>query len=106
MTATKKRKVYEGPTQEEKLCNELIKMMEEGKNPWRKEWTSLNDGRHQNIFTGAYYHNGNVALMEMYAMARGYNESLWTGANQAIKAGFKVKKGSKCIYIIRPQLNS
>ena len=106
VTVTKKRKVYEGPTQEEKLCNELIKMMEEGKNPWRKEWTSLNDGRHQNIFTGAYYHNGNVALMEMYAMARGYNESLWAGANQAKKAGFKIKKGSKCIYIIRPQLNS
>ena len=47
-----------------------------------------------------------MALLEMYAMARDYEEALWLGANQGIKAGLTIKKGSKAVYITRPQLNA
>ena len=88
--ATKERtKKAAKPTPEEKLCGELIELMEKGKNPWRKEWESKNDGRHQNLITGNFYHGGNVALLEMYAMCRNYDEALWLGANQGIKAGLR-----------------
>jgi len=106
--ATKERtkKATTKPSAEEKLCGELIELMEKGKNPWRKEWVSKNDGRHQNLITGNFYHGGNVALLEMYAMARNYEEALWLGGNQGIKAGLTIKKGSKAVYITRPQLNA
>ena len=102
-TTTKK---YDGPTGEEKLVNELIEMIQKGVNPWRKEWESKNDGRHQNLITGNFYHGGNVALLEMYAMCRNYDEALWLGAKQGIDKGLKIKKGSKAVYITRPQLNA
>ena len=106
-TARTKRKKYDGPTAEEKLTQSLIELLEKGTSPWRKEWrTEAGQGRHANLITGNPYMGANPALLEMYANIRGHELNLWAGAGQAKAKGWWPKKGSKCAYVVRPQLNS
>tara|TARA_Y100001968_G_scaffold327495_1_gene372665 strand:- start:1722 stop:2666 length:945 start_codon:yes stop_codon:yes gene_type:complete len=103
-TTTRPRaaKKYDGPSKEEKLVTELIGLIEKGVSPWQCEWRKV--GAHTNPTTGNQYSGSNVALLDFYLMARGYDLPLWCGAGQAKKVGLRPKKGSKGCYIMRPVL--
>ena len=106
-TPTRKRSSakarYDGPTAEQKLCNELVEMIESGVNPWRKEWISSAADYHQNLITGHQYRGANVLVLCAYMAARGYELPYFVGASQARPKGWFPKKGSKACYILRPQ---
>jgi antirestriction protein ArdC len=105
-TRTKKRRTYDGPSAEEKLCSALIEVLERGVNPWRREWAQLGlQGQHRNLLTGAAYRGSNPAVLEMWAACRGYNLPLWLGCAQAKGKGWYPRKGSQGCYVLRPQLN-
>ena len=108
MTTTTKRarKVYEGPIAEEKLCAELVQLLEAGTNPWRRDWAKQGQqGQHRNLLTGANYRGSNPAVLEMYSACRGFALPLWLGGAQAKQQGWFPRKGSKGCYVLRPQLN-
>ena len=108
MTTTTKRarKTYEGPTAEEKLCAELVQLLEAGVNPWRRDWAKQGQqGQHRNLLTGANYRGSNPAVLEMYSACRGFALPLWLGGAQAKQQGWFPRKGSKGCYVLRPQLN-
>ena len=90
------------PTPEEKLVEELITLMESGKQPWRKEWDCTNGGKQQNILSHHIYTGQNPALLAFYQMARGYPLPLWAGGGQIKTKGWKIRKGSKACYICVP----
>ena len=105
-TTTRARKTYEGPTAEEKLCSELVQLLEAGVNPWRRDWASSGQqGQHRNLLTGANYRGSNPAVLEMYSACRGFTLPLWLGGAQAKAKGWFPRKGSKGCYVLRPQLN-
>ena len=102
----KARKTYDGPTAEEKLCSELVQLLEAGVNPWRRDWASSGQqGQHRNLLTGACYRGSNPAVLEMYSACRGFALPLWLGGAQAKAKGWFPRKGSKGCYVLRPQLN-
>ena len=104
--ATKARKQYDGPTAEEKLCSELVQLLEAGTNPWRRDWAASGAaGSHRNLLTGANYRGSNPAVLEMYSACRGFTLPLWLGGAQAKAKGWFPRKGSKGCYVLRPQLN-
>ena len=92
------------PTPEEKLVEELITLMESGKQPWRKEWDCTNGGKQQNILSHHIYTGQNPALLAFYQMARGYPLPLWAGAGQIKSRGWTIRKGSKACYICVPSM--
>lgn len=102
----KARKAYDGPTAEEKLCSELVSLLEAGTNPWRRDWALVGrQGQHRNLLTGACYRGSNPAVLEMYSACRGFALPLWLGCAQAKGKGWFPRKGSKGCYVLRPQLN-
>lgn len=104
--ARKARKTYDGPTAEEKLCEALVQLLEQGTNPWRREWAQHgHQGQHRNLVTGQPYRGSNPALLEMWAACRGFSLPLWLGSAQAKAEGWHPRKGSKGCYVLRPQLN-
>lgn len=104
--ARKGRKTYEGPTAEEKLCQALVELLEQGTNPWRRDWAQHgHQGHHRNLITGQPYRGSNPALLEMWAACRGFSLPLWLGSAQAKAEGWHPRKGSKGCYVLRPQLN-
>lgn len=101
-----KRKTYDGPTAEEQLVSDLIELMERSDlPPWQKPWTGGNSGRHRNLITGHVYTGANPILLEMGAIMRGHHLPLWVGFGAAKSKGWQVKKGSKSVRILRPQLS-
>ena len=103
---SKTRKAYEGPTAEERLCSALIEILEQGVNPWRRDWAQIGQqGHHRNLLTGNAYRGSNPAVLEMWAACRGYKLPLWLGTAQAKAQGWFPRKGSKGCYVLRPQLN-
>jgi len=101
-TRTKTKPKSKKPTPEEKLVEELITLMESGKQPWRKEWDCTNGGNQQNILSHHIYTGQNPALLAFYQMARGYPLPLWAGAGQIKTKGWNIRKGSKACYICTP----
>ncbi len=104
--ARKGRKAYDGPTAEEKLCEALVQLLEQGVNPWRRDWSQhAHQGHHRNLLTGQPYRGSNPAVLEMWAAVRGFSLPLWLGGAQAKAEGWHPRKGSKGCYVLRPQLN-
>lgn len=107
MTTTRKRsqRTYQGPSPEESMANDLIALMESSDlPPWRKDWSG-EYGQHRNLLTGEHYRGANPILLELGAIARGSLLPLWCGGAQAKGRGWFPRKGSKCVRIVRPQLN-
>lgn len=104
-TATKPRKgrkTYDGPTPEEKLAADLIALLEQGVNPWRRPWVG-HQGEHRNLLTGHTYTGGNPLLLEVGNLSRGNTLPLWMGAGQAKANGWMPAKGSKAARIAQPR---
>ena len=89
-------------TPEEKICAEIIALIEKGVNPWQKPWTAQTSGNYRNLITGHLYSGANTALLIMYEVSRGYTSNLYVGYAQAAKKNWTVKKGSKACYILHP----
>ena len=99
-------KKFDGPTPEEKIVTGLIELMEAGTAPWRKPWAENGcSGHHVNLFSGHKYRGQNVILLTIGMHVRGSAMPYWCGFAEAKKLGIVPKKGSKCAYIVRPQLN-
>ena len=90
-------------TPEEKICNEVIKLLEKGVHPWQKKWTTSTSGSYRNFITGHKYSGANVALLTMYECVYGYTSNLYCGFAQARSKGWLVKKGSVASYIMHPK---
>lgn len=101
-TTRKGRKAYDGPTPEEKLAADLIALMEQGVNPWRRPWVG-HQGEHRNLLTGHEYRGGNPLLLEVGNLSRGNSLPLWMGAGQAKANGWMPAKGSKAARIAQPR---
>ena len=103
MTFTKTRsKATKKLTPEQKIVNEIIKLIEKGVNPWQKEWTAQTSGNYRNLLTGHLYSGANTALLIMYEVSRGYTSNLYVGYAQAAAKNWTVEKGSKACYILHP----
>ena len=102
---SRSRRKYDGPSAEEKLCQEIVQLIESGVNPWRREWRKGSVNGHRNLITGKNYQGSNPALLECYQQVRGYELPLWCGSSQARAKGWHPIKGSKCAYVVRPQAN-
>ena len=101
---TRGKKAYDGPTPEEKLCAELVALLEQGTAPWRRPWQGQN-GHHRNLITGAEYRGGNPLLLELGGIVRSHGLPLWLGGAQAKAEGWFPRKGCTAARILRPQLN-
>ena len=73
---TKGKKAYDGPTPEEKLCAELVALLEQGTAPWRRPFQG-DAGHHRNLITGAEYRGGNPLLLELGGIVRGQGAICW-----------------------------
>lgn len=106
MTTTKTkpraRKAYDGPSPEEKLAADLIALLEQGVNPWRRPWVG-HQGEHRNLLTGHQYRGSNPLLLEVGNLSRGNTLPLWMGAGQAKANGWHPAKGSKAARIAQPR---
>jgi len=101
---TRGRKAYDGPSPEEKLCADLVALLESGAAPWRRPWQG-HQGHHRNLITGADYRGSNPLLLELGALMRGHSLPLWLGGAQAKAEGWFPRKGCSAVRIVRPQLN-
>jgi antirestriction protein ArdC len=76
------------------VAENIIKQLENGVAPWRKEWLSLGY-RPLSLSSRKKYNGVNFMLLTMEAMDKGY-ESPWWGTYKQIEAmGGKVMKGEK-----------
>lgn len=89
---------------EEKLCAELVAVMEAGVNPWRKPWRA-EQGHHRNPVSGAVYSGANPIVLELAMCVRGTDLPLWVGYGQAKSRGWHPRKGSKAALILRPEIH-
>lgn len=93
----------DGPSPEEKLVSSLIEMMQAGLAPWRREWDASSGGHHANLFSGHRYRGTNPVLLTIGMHMRGSALPYWCGFNEAKAHGVAPRKGSKAVYIFRPQ---
>ena len=84
------------------LVNGLIELMEQGTNPWQRDWRGSAIGGHRNLITGHCYTGSNPALLELQMMLRGTDLPLWLPIGGAKTKGWYPRKGSKGCCIIMP----
>jgi len=92
------------PQREERLCQQLIVLIEQGINPWRKPWNATSRGKHRNLITSRPYQGSNPALLELQLHLRGSDLPLWIGFHQAAQQGWHPRKGSHGCLIYKPVL--
>lgn len=98
MASTKKtRRDYEAD-----LVNGLIELMAAGTNPWQKDWTGRDNGKHRNLITGHIYTGGNPALLHLQMQLRGVDCPLWIPSGSGKAKGWYPRKGSKACCIVLP----
>ncbi|MCT0225882.1 ArdC family protein [Synechococcus sp. CS-1328] len=97
-----------------KLVASLIELMEDGTTPWRREWDGSGGGHHVNLLSGHRYRGANPVLLSLGLHIRlaqrtsgGEGAALpyWCGFSEARKRGIVPRKGSKAIYVLRPQVH-
>ena len=82
--ATTTRPKTKKQTPEEKICSEVIKLLESGVQPWQKEWTTSTSASYRNFITGHKYSGANIALLSLYESVRGYRSTLYCGFAQCV----------------------
>ena len=89
---------------EERLCQQLIALIEQGINPWRKPWNASSSGKHRNLITSRPYQGSNPALLELQLHLRESDLPLWIGFHQAAQQGWHPRRGSHGCLIYKPML--
>ena len=106
-TATTKKRTTKRnstkPSAEEKLCAELVALLEKGVNPWRKEWKPCSGSGFFNLASGHEYRGCNPSILAMYMAARAYELPLFLTFKQGQDLGLKMVKGSTACYILKPK---
>ena len=93
------KKTY--PKPEEIIVNDLIKALESGVSPWRKEWSCK--GGFRNLLTGNPYKGSNPALLCIKsALSNHWHLPLFIGGGQARSIGCLPKKGSSSARVLQP----
>ena len=85
---------------EEVIVNDLIKALESGVNPWRKEWDCK--GGFRNVLTGKAYRGSNPALLCIRSALSNWHFPLFIGGGQARSINCTIKKGSKSARVLQP----
>ena len=76
------------------VTNQIIAALEAGTPPWLCPWHGTGvDPRPCNATTGRMYRGINVLLLNLRAMAQGYNGARWLTFAQATAVGARVRKG-------------
>ena len=87
---------------EKELVEGLIALMEEGTNPWEKDWRGRRYGDHRNLVTGHVYTGSNPALLELQMAMRGVDIPLWIPFGAGKTKGWHPRKGSKGCCLVMP----
>jgi antirestriction protein ArdC len=77
----------------QRVTDQLIEAMEEGRVPWRKPWTEY--GPPRNAATGRHYHGVNILLLTLRQQAGEFEYPLWLTLRQANERGGRVRKGER-----------
>ena len=85
---------------EEVIVNDLIRALESGVNPWRKEWDCK--GGFRNVLTGKPYRGSNPALLCIRSALSNWHFPLFIGGGQARSINCTIKKGSKSARVLQP----
>jgi len=85
---------------EEVIVNDLIRALESGVNPWRKEWDCK--GGFRNVLTGKAYRGSNPALLCIRSALSNWHFPLFIGGGQARSINCTIKKGSKSARVLQP----
>ncbi|MCP9943341.1 DUF1738 domain-containing protein [Cyanobium sp. ATX 6E8] len=83
----------------------LIALLEAGTTPWRREWDAAAGGHHVNLLSGRRYRGANPVLLTLGLHLRGSALPYWCGFAEAKALGIFPRKGSKAVYVLRPQLH-
>jgi len=103
---SRSRKTFAGPTAEEKIVASLIELMEAGPASWRRPWDGTGGGHHVNLLSGHRYRGANPILLTLGMHIRESALPFCCGFAEARKLGIFLRKGSKAVQILRPQLHS
>lgn len=90
---------------DQKLTESLIALLEQGTTPWRREWDAVGGGRHMHLISGRCYRGSNPVLLTLGMHLRGSVLPYWCGFGEAKSRGLSPRKGSKVVYVLRPQVH-
>lgn len=76
------------------IVEQVIEAMKDGTAPWVKPWTGSPKAP-RNAITGRRYTGGNAMYLSMLMMVSGWGDGRFCTFNQAKKAGWSVRKGSR-----------
>lgn len=84
----------------QEVTDDIIRMLEEGTSPWQRPWQAGEAGRMPfNPTTQKPYRGGNVVVLMIAAMRKGFGDSRWCTYKQAAEKGWQVRKGEKATRI-------
>jgi antirestriction protein ArdC len=84
------------------ITNQFIEALEKGVVPWRQPWTAADAPR--NYVSHKNYRGGNLFLLHLSAIVKGYTSPEWMTYKQATALGGQVRKGEKSteVYFWKP----
>lgn len=74
------------------VADKVIEQLKQGSAPWLKSWQAGESYMPFNPTTGNAYRGGNAVWLMAEAQDKGYTDSRWLTADQAAKAGAKVRE--------------
>jgi antirestriction protein ArdC len=80
----------------QEVTNDIIRLLEQGVAPWQKPWTAQHSiSIPFNPTTSKPYRGGNILVLTVAAMRRGYDDPRWATYRQASNEGWQVRRGEK-----------
>ena len=80
------------------LTDRFITLLENGVNPWRKDWNG-GAGDALNFVTGKPYNGKNPLILTIDSLCRGASDPYYCGRSQGFALGWNIRKGSKAAFI-------
>lgn len=77
----------------DEVIDNIIKNLENNPGAWQKTWSTLTINRPTNPITGTKYTG--INLINLALLSSSFDDNRWATYDQALKAGFPVKKGEK-----------
>jgi antirestriction protein ArdC len=80
------------------LTDKFIALIEQGTNPWQKEWRTTGVGAVQNFITKEPYKGRNPWILQIDSLVRGA-KPYYCGRSQGFAKGWSIRKGCKAAYV-------
>lgn len=80
------------------LTDRFVSLLENGTNPWRREWRQTGEGMIFNFVTKEPYKGKNPFILQVDAIVRG-SEPYYCGRSQGFAKGWSIKKGAKAAFV-------